>query len=54
MLIRELHSLGLNREVALAVLRDATDRIDAALTRGPRALVLYRLDPVSPGGHRVG
>lgn len=49
-LIRELHSLGLKREVALAVLRDAADRIDAALTRGPRALVLYRLDRKAPVG----
>lgn len=49
-LIRELHSLGLNRKVALAVLRDAADRIDAALTRGPRALVIYRLDRKAPVG----
>lgn len=49
-LIRELHGLGLKREVALAVLRDAADRIDAALTRGPRALVLYRLDRKAPVG----
>lgn len=49
-LIRKLHSLGLKREVALAVLRDAADRIDTALTRGPRALVLYRLDRKAPVG----
>lgn len=49
-LIRELHGLGLKRKTALEVLRDAPDRIDAALTRGPRALVVYRLDLKAPVG----
>lgn len=47
-LVRELHGLGLKREVALALLRDFPDRIEAALTRGPRALILFRLDRKNP------
>ncbi|MFV1530220.1 MULTISPECIES: hypothetical protein [unclassified Phaeobacter] len=43
-LTREVHGAGLEKHDALDLLRDAPDKIDAALTRGPRALVVYRLD----------
>lgn len=44
LLTREFHSTGLETQDALDLLRDAPDKIDAALSRGPRALVVYRLD----------
>jgi len=44
-LTREAHAAGLNTQDALDLLRDAPDKIEAALTRGPGALVVYRLDP---------
>lgn len=43
-LTREVHAAGLGTQDALDLLRDAPDKIEAALTRGPRALVVYRLD----------
>lgn len=43
-LTREVHGAGLEKYDALNLLRDAPDKIDAALTRGPGALVVYRLD----------
>ncbi|MCA1288627.1 hypothetical protein [Salipiger bermudensis] len=43
-LTREVHTAGLEKQDALDLLRDAPDKIDAALTRGSRALVVYRLD----------
>lgn len=49
-LVRELFAAGLKRAAAMDVLRDAPDRIEAALTRGPEALVLYRLDGTTPAG----
>ena len=49
-LTREFHSAGLETQDALDLLRDAPDRIDAALTRGPRALVVYRLDHTGARG----
>lgn len=50
LLVRELHAAGVKRAAVLDVLRDAPDRIEAALTRGPEALVLYRLDGATPAG----
>lgn len=49
-LVREFYAAGLKRRSAMELLRDASDRIDAALTRGSRALVLYRLDKEKPTG----
>lgn len=49
-LTREFHSAGLDTQDALDLLRDAPDKIDAALTRGPRALVVYRLDRAGARG----
>ncbi len=43
-LTREVYGAGLEKHDALDLLRDAPDKIDAALTRGPGALVVYRLD----------
>ena len=43
-LTREVHGAGLEKHDALDLLRDAQDKIDAALSRGPSALVVYRLD----------
>lgn len=43
-LTREFHAAGMDRDAALALLRDAPDKIEAALSRGFRALVVYRLD----------
>jgi hypothetical protein len=42
-LVREAHDSGLTREEALTLMRDAPDKIEAALGRGARALVVYRL-----------
>ena len=44
-LTREIHCAGVEQHDALDLLRDAPDKIEAALTRGPGALVVYRLDP---------
>ena len=49
-LTREFHSAGMDRDTALALLRDAPDKIDAALTRGFRAMVVYRLDGAKARG----
>ncbi|TGN54892.1 hypothetical protein E4L95_15260 [Paracoccus liaowanqingii] len=43
-LTREIYAAGVDRDTALALLRDAPDKIEAALTRGFRAMVVYRLD----------
>lgn len=43
-LTREVYGAGLEKHDALDLLRGAPDKIDAALTRGPGALVVYRLD----------
>ena len=43
-LVREVHGAGLETQDALDLLRDAPDKIAAALSRGPGALVVYRLD----------
>jgi hypothetical protein len=43
-LTREVHSAGFEANDALDLLRDAPDKIDAALARGPGSLVVYRLD----------
>ena len=43
-LTREIYAAGVDRDTALALLRDAPDKIEAALSRGFRALVVYRLD----------
>lgn len=43
-LTREIYAAGMDRDVALALLRDAPEKIEAALSRGFRALVVYRLD----------
>lgn len=43
-LTREIHGARLEKHGALDLLQDAPDKIDAALTRGPGALVVYRLD----------
>lgn len=53
-LTREFHSAGLDTQDALDLLRDAPDKIDAALTRGPRALVVYRLDRAGARGMARG
>lgn len=50
LLTREAHAAGLETQDALDLLRDAPDKIDAALTRGPRALVVYRLDQTGARG----
>ncbi|WP_215266150.1 hypothetical protein [Epibacterium ulvae] len=44
-LTREIHCAGVEQHDALGLLRDAPDKIEAALTRGPGAFVVYRLDP---------
>ena len=49
-LTREMHGAGLDKQDAYDLLRDAPDKIDAALTRGPRALVVYRLDRAGARG----
>ncbi len=43
-LVREVHGAGLKSQDSLDLLRDAPDQIAAALSRGPGALVVYRLD----------
>jgi len=49
-LTRQIHAAGMDRAAALEVLRDAPDKIDAALTRGARALIVYRMDGNKPAG----
>ncbi len=49
-LVREAHAAGVNRSAVMKVLRNAPDQIDAAMTRGSRALVIYRLDAENPAG----
>jgi len=43
-LTREVHCAGIETQDAFDLLRDAPDKVEAALTRGPCALVVYRLD----------
>lgn len=43
-LTREIYAAGVGRDVALSLLRDAPEKIEAALSRGFRAMVVYRLD----------
>lgn len=49
-LVREMHNAGISEPVAMACLRDAPEKIEAALTRGAGALVVYRMDADSPRG----
>ncbi|WP_299636397.1 hypothetical protein [uncultured Ruegeria sp.] len=49
-LAREVGHAGIETQEALDVLRDAPDKIEAALTRGPASLVVYRLDPIGVRG----
>lgn len=49
-LTREMHAAGLDKQDAFDLLRDAPDKIEAALTRGPSALVVYRLDQAGARG----
>lgn len=47
-LIAETRRIGLRQDLAFRLLRDAPARIDDALSKGPRALVVYRLDRAAP------
>lgn len=49
-LAREVGHAGIETQEALDLLRDAPDKIVAALTRGPASLVVYRLDPIGARG----
>lgn len=49
-LAREVGHAGMETHEALDLLRDAPDKVEAALTRGPDALVVYRLDPIGARG----
>ncbi len=49
-LVRAMKDNNVGDEAAMACLRDAPDKIEAALTRGCGALVIYRLDPDAPRG----
>ncbi|MFV0515044.1 MAG: hypothetical protein ACK5MY_15665 [Jhaorihella sp.] len=49
-LVDALRRMGAPDSVALACLRDAPEKIEAALTRGRGALVLYRLNSTDPRG----
>lgn len=49
-LTREVYGAGLETQDALDLLRDAPDKIGAALTRGPGALEVYRLDKLGARG----
>lgn len=49
-LLVETRRLGLRRDIALRLLCDAPARISEALSKGPGALVVYRLDKVAPVG----
>lgn len=48
-LVRYAADAGMTQDATARTLRDAPDKIAAALTRGHKAVVLYRLDP---GGAR--
>lgn len=43
-LTHEIYVAGVDRDTALSLLRDAPDKIEAALSHGFRAMVVYRLD----------
>lgn len=47
-LVAEVHRLGLRQELAFGLLCDAPGRIAAALSKGPDALVVWRLDREAP------
>jgi len=47
-LVNELKRAGARDVDALRLLREAPDKLEAALTRGKRALVLFRLTPENP------
>lgn len=47
-LVAESRRLGLRRDLALRLLCDAPARISEALSKGPGALVVYRLDKMAP------
>lgn len=49
-LAREVGHAGIETQEALDLLRDTPDKVEAALTRGPDALVVYRLDPIGARG----
>lgn len=49
-LTREIYAAGMDRDTALTLLRDAPDKIEAALARGFRAMVVYRLDGAKARG----
>jgi len=49
-LVRALHEAGVTQPLAMACLRDAPDKIEAALTRGAGAMVVYRLNKDGPCG----
>lgn len=49
-LIRAMRESNVSEAAAMACLRDAPDKIEAALTRGAGALVVYRLDRDGPRG----
>ncbi|MBO9434519.1 hypothetical protein J7394_09905 [Ruegeria sp. R13_0] len=44
-LAREVGHAGIETQEALDILRDTPDKVEAAVTCGPDALVVYRLDP---------
>ncbi|WPZ30304.1 hypothetical protein T8A63_04385 [Sulfitobacter sp. OXR-159] len=50
MLVRALYEAGVSQPVAMNCLRNAPDMIEAALTRGAGALIVYRLNPDAPRG----
>jgi hypothetical protein len=49
-LVRALQEAGVPQPVAMACLRDAPDKIEAALTRGAGALIVYHLSKDQPRG----
>jgi len=49
-LAREVGHAGIETQEALDLLRDTPDKVEAALTRGPDALVVYRLAPIGGRG----
>lgn len=49
-LVRALHEAGVPKALAMDCLRDAPDKIEAALTRGAGALIIYRLNADGPRG----
>jgi len=50
MLSREMKDAGTPDAIAIETLRAAPDKIDAALTRGRRALVFYQVDATTARG----